>query len=79
MEPYCALMKGILILVRLLDIIRNQFETRMHEMYEKLARLDLVMIKGEVAYIPHEEVQCLALNSPAPPAHRRAASVHHNI
>jgi hypothetical protein len=57
MEPFCALGKAILILVRSLDTVWNQFEAKRYAMYEKLARLDLVMIKGEVAYIPREEVR----------------------
>jgi hypothetical protein len=43
--------------VRSLDTVWNQFEAKRYAMYEKLARLDLVMIKGEVAYIPREEVR----------------------
>jgi hypothetical protein len=57
MEPFCALEKAILFLVRVQDTVWNQFEANMYRMHEKLARLDFVMITGEVTYIPREEVR----------------------
>jgi hypothetical protein len=45
------------LLVRSLDTVWNQFEASMFRMYEKLARLDFVVIAGEVTYIPREEVR----------------------
>jgi hypothetical protein len=57
LEPFCGLFKPYKALVRSLDTVWNQFEANMYAMYEKLARLDFVIIKGDVAYIPREEVR----------------------
>jgi hypothetical protein len=42
-------------MVRQLDTVWNQFEADVCQMYEKMARLDFVMIAGEVTYDSREK------------------------
>ena len=39
------------------QVVWNHFEASLRGMCEKFERLDLVIIAGEVAYLPHEGVR----------------------